>query len=57
MLIDERKEELAMKKLQKSGAIIANVAKTVTTMNVNSACMCFAHQPKLPETAKKLRKF
>lgn len=45
-----------MKKLQKS-TIIANVAKTVTTMNVNSACMCFAHQPKLPETAKKLRKF
>lgn len=47
-----------MKKLQvKSGIVIANVAKAVTTMNVNSACMCFAHQSKLPEVAKKLRKF
>lgn len=47
-----------MKKLQvKSGIVIANLAKAVTTMNVNSACMCFAHQSKLPEVAKKLRKF
>jgi hypothetical protein len=26
-------------------------------MNVNSVCMLFAHQPELPEEAKKLRKF
>lgn len=47
-----------MKKLtEKSSSVIANVALKVTSMNVNSACMCFVHQPKLPETAKKLRKF
>lgn len=37
--------------------VIAATAKMATSANVNSACMFFVHQPKLPEGAKKLRKF
>ncbi|WP_341465164.1 cyclic lactone autoinducer peptide [Acetobacterium wieringae] len=29
----------------------------VTTLNVNTACWFFMHQPKLPEGAEKLKKF
>lgn len=37
--------------------IIASLALMVTSMNVNSVCILLAHQPKLPESANKLRKF
>lgn len=36
---------------------VASLALMVTAFNVNSACMMFVHQPKLPENAKCLRKF
>ena len=36
---------------------IAAAAKKATSVNVNSTCLFVAHQPKLPENAKKLRKF
>lgn len=39
------------------GGVIAAFALVITTLNVNSTCVYFAHQPKLPESAKKLRKF
>ncbi|MDD3172890.1 MAG: cyclic lactone autoinducer peptide [Herbinix sp.] len=47
-----------MKKLiYKIGGIVACLSLMVTVMNVNSSCMIFAHQPKLPKGAEKLRKF
>lgn len=36
---------------------IAAAAKMATSANVNSACFFVIHQPKLPEGAKKLRRF
>lgn len=36
---------------------VAAAAKMATSANANSTCMLFAYQPKLPESAKKLRKF
>ncbi|MEA1976136.1 MAG: cyclic lactone autoinducer peptide [Bacillota bacterium] len=39
------------------GNIIASFALMVTTLNVNTACVYIAHQPKLPVSAKELRKF
>ncbi|MSU03155.1 cyclic lactone autoinducer peptide [Tissierella sp. DSM 105185] len=36
---------------------LASLALMVTSLNVNTTCMLIAHQPKLPEGAKKLRKF
>lgn len=41
----------------KFGGTLASLALMVTALNVNSVCMLIAHQPKLPEGAKKLRKF
>jgi cyclic lactone autoinducer peptide len=47
-----------MKKIvSKFGGLIANAALVVTTLSVNTACFIWWHQPKLPEGAKKLRKF
>jgi cyclic lactone autoinducer peptide len=37
--------------------VIAKVALTVTKANVNSTCPYYLYQPKIPESAKKLRKF
>lgn len=42
---------------QKYGGFLAALAIVVTSMNANSACVCIMHQDKLPEDAKKLRKF
>jgi cyclic lactone autoinducer peptide len=36
---------------------IAKIALTVTKANVNSTCPYHIYQPKIPESAKKLRKF
>lgn len=38
-------------------SLLASIALAVVTANVNSACIFMIHQPKLPEGAKKLRKF
>ncbi|MDD2482168.1 MAG: cyclic lactone autoinducer peptide [Lutispora sp.] len=37
--------------------MVASLALTITTINVNSACWFLAHQPKLPKNSDKLRKF
>ena len=37
--------------------LMAVFAFMITAFNVNSTCMYFAHQEKIPEKAKKLRKF
>ena len=41
----------------KSGGLVAALALVVTTLNINTTCMFMAHQPKLPTSASKLRKF
>jgi cyclic lactone autoinducer peptide len=41
----------------KVGAALASVALTFTTLNVNTACLLFVHQPQLPDKAQQLRKF
>jgi len=41
----------------KFGTILAGFALMITALNVNSACLFVAHQPKLPTGAGKLRKF
>ena len=47
-----------MKKfISKFGGFIACAALFITSMSVNTACFLWWHQPKLPEGAKKLRKF
>ncbi len=49
-----------MKKKQKLlyllGGVVASFAVMITSLNVNTTCMFIAHQPKLPDSAKKLRK-
>lgn len=37
--------------------VIAAMALMVTTININTACMFFFYQPKLPEGAEILKKF
>lgn len=39
------------------GSMIASLALAVTAMNINVACTWILHQPRVPEGAKKLRKF
>lgn len=47
-----------MKKfLLKYGSYVAALALLITSMTENSACIFYMHQSKLPESAKKLRKF
>lgn len=49
---------IKMKKLiYKFGTTLACLALCITALNVNTTCMLFVHQPKLPIDAKKLRKF
>ena len=43
--------------LKKYGSWMAALALVVTSMNANSACIFLMHQPEIPESAKKLRKF
>ena len=38
------------------GSVVASFAVMITSINVNTTCMFIAHQPKLPDSAKKLRK-
>jgi len=44
-------------KANKLGKVMAELALKTTKTNANSTCVFISHQPKLPETAKKLRKF
>ncbi len=47
-----------MKKLTVSiSSTLANIAMSAVKLNVNSTCLYIAHQPELPEKARKLRKF
>ncbi len=47
-----------MKKiLKKACKAAASAALTATKVTVNSTCVFYAHQAKLPANAKKLRKF
>lgn len=41
----------------KFNSILAMLALVMTTANVNATCCLFVYQPKLPQNAKKLRKF
>jgi len=43
--------------MYKLGSVVASLALMVTALNVNTACVYIAHQPKLPDSAKRLRKF
>lgn len=53
-----RKKVRIMKKyLIRFGTILAGFALTITALNVNTACLFVAHQPKLPAGSDKLRKF
>lgn len=36
--------------------VVARIALKVAVQNANSTCVYHAHQPKLPESVKKLRK-
>ena len=47
-----------MKKfIYKYASVLAALALVVTTVNANSTCYFVMHQDKMPESAKKLRKF
>ncbi|MCR6545870.1 cyclic lactone autoinducer peptide [Dehalobacterium formicoaceticum] len=39
------------------GGVVASLALLVTSMNANTTCICFIHQPKPPKDMNKLRKF
>ena len=43
--------------IKKNLGIIASLAFVITTVTANSTCICLIHQDKLPDEAKKLRKF
>lgn len=41
---------------KKCSKIVAGVAMKITSNTVNSACLYFMHQPRLPEGAERLRR-
>ena len=43
--------------LSKHGHIISVFALAITTFVANRSCVCLFHQSKLPDSAKRLRKF
>lgn len=43
--------------IYKLGGLLASFALLVAATNANAACFAAAYQPKLPASAKKLRKF
>ncbi|MGN0622260.1 MAG: cyclic lactone autoinducer peptide [Porcipelethomonas sp.] len=45
------------KAVMKFGGMFAALAVVISTVNANSTCQWFIHQPELPEEVKKLRKF
>ncbi|WP_084505080.1 cyclic lactone autoinducer peptide [Acetobacterium malicum] len=57
-LIKDKKGGYALKNLSlRCYRVIAAMAIMVTTLNINTACVFFFYQPKLPEGAEKLKKF
>lgn len=44
-------------KSNKLGNLVAKAAYASASVSVNTACALFYHQPKVPASAKKLRKF
>lgn len=39
------------------GGIVSDLASLMAEYSVNTTCFCYAYQPKIPNAAKKLRKF
>lgn len=52
----ERRMEGLNKSVKKAAKVLAGLALGVTKANTNSTCVMYAHQPKLPLNADKLRK-
>ena len=50
-------KNLKILKTEKLLILLSFLSFLVTSFNVNSTCMFFANQPKMPEKAKNLRKF
>lgn len=48
---------LLTNRMLKASVVLAPLALLMTTANVNATCGYAIHQPKLPDNAKKLRKF
>ena len=45
------------KQLYAIGSLLAGFALMITVFNVNTVCWFYIHQPKLPDSALKMRKF
>lgn len=57
-LTKKRKEAIPMGSVSTTAKkLAAKAAKAVVKKNANETCFFFAHQPKLPKDARKLRKF
>jgi AgrD protein len=41
----------------KFGGMLASLALMITAININTTCMMYSHQPKLPTKAQRLRRF
>ena len=39
------------------GSMLSSFALMITALNVNTTCAFIAHQPEIPNSAKRLRKF
>ncbi len=39
------------------GKVVASLALMITAFNVNTTCVYIAHQKKIPDSAKRFRKF
>ena len=57
-IIQRKEGGMPMKPLYlKISGMLAALALLVSTANVNATCICWVHQPKLPDNAQKLRRF
>jgi cyclic lactone autoinducer peptide len=41
----------------KVGGMLAGLALMITALNINTTCMMYSYQPKLPAKVQKLRRF
>lgn len=48
---------MMLKAAKRLGHVVAVFALVVATCNVNSACVFIVHQPDIPESAAKLKKY